>query len=469
MARDELEYKKLTDLWNALINKQNAEKCLEQTNEEIRNLKPQTPESIPVLKKCTWATDALKEAYAAPYKKEAKRIADNKKSAADSRRILLSIVVIIAALALFALAVWMVVKLAQWGDQISFYKMRVEGEDASIYTGVHFLALSVLLAVIAAICFRRADDSTIWMVVSIGTVIAAVIIFIISLVKYWGVVDGFGPFIGAVVGIFLLIPDWFVALFSYAIVIVPMYVVPPLIIWGVIAFFDMSHTAPGSSKYYVEPKVDFSPLYNSNEYKSAQKKDDDVSKKWEKEYIELKKKYDSLCQSMYQTYLAKKKQLESNADIYKQKIAQCNSQINSATFIHSSYRNINMMQTIFYYINYNYADNLKEALNVYRDDEHKKKVLALEKARLDEIATHNRRMEEEARKLRQAEEAHMAQMRRQQAEAIMAQEANDNRRHQEMINEARNLNKTMNRISESANNIAYNSDRIKNDVWRATH
>ena len=128
-----------------------------------------------------------------------------------------------------------------------------------------------------------------------------------------------------------------------------------------------------------------------------------------------------------------------------------------------------MMQTIFYYINYNYADNLKEALNVYRDDEHKKKVLALEKARLDEIATHNRRMEEEARKLRQAEEAHMAQMRRQQAEAIMAQEANDNRRHQEMINEARNLNKTMNRISKSANNIAYNSDRIKNDVWRATH
>ena len=457
MAKDEAEYKKLSALWYALVEKQNAEKSLQATNETLKNLQPEKPSGIPSPVKCTMYTDAARMRYEAPYLKNAQKRAEKKCHRVFKIKIAVLVVLIAAAIALIGALITPFKNLCSWCYDISFYKMDL-AEEGQALTGVHLLALSVILLSVAAIVYAASDGSFAWL--SIMLAIGGAIVLLVSLVMYWTAGEGFIGFMDRILGLFVYIPAFFVALFAYLVIILGAVGVPGLIIAGFVLY--IRNIGRSTSANYTKPKINYDSFYRSGDYRQALKKDEAKSKEWEQEYLKLKKSYDELCQSMYQVYLSKKKNLENTAAAYRQKIADCNSKIAAATFIHSSYRNIETLKTIFYYINYNYADNIKEALNVWRDDEYKRKMLALEDKKLKEMAAHNKRMEDEMRLMRQAEEQNMAEMRRQQAESLRAQEAQNERRHQEMLRESQRLNETM-------RNISYNTERIKHDVFRATN
>ena len=85
MARDEVEYSKLVELRNALYDKANAEKAINETNKRINSLKPKTIEE-PELKECTRNVDALRRRFEEPYNQEAIRKAKAQAQIAESRK-----------------------------------------------------------------------------------------------------------------------------------------------------------------------------------------------------------------------------------------------------------------------------------------------------------------------------------------------------------------------------------------------
>jgi hypothetical protein len=162
-------------------------------------------------------------------------------------------------------------------------------------------------------------------------------------------------------------------------------------------------------KTYKAPVIDFSEIEKTEEFKKAleldRKATQEAKAKYRKDY-EKEREIFTAQQGVYRDAIGK----------YNSIIADCDKAINSATFLTATYRNLDMVNTIIYYIDSHRADNIKEAVNEYTRDkqnaERNKQIAVLEK-KLREQMAENKRLRntvaefrsEYERKLEQAERA----------------------------------------------------------------
>lgn len=466
MPRDDVEYGKLVELRDAFYDKASAEKLINETNQKIRSLRPKTIEA-PALKVCTRNVDSLKEKYAKPYKDEAWRKAEARAARTESRKKIWLLLLILGAMAAAILVIFLVMAIGKWCSAISFYKMHLPDGDDKIFTGVHLFALSVLVLAIGFFIYSSdmMDDILDYnaTIIGVGTMILAGILFVVSLFYYWGVVDGFGTFIGAIACLFALIPDWFVALFAYIIILAPIIGSVVGLIAAFRKFYDdcWSYITPAKA-FYKDPYISYSQLENSSEYKRAKVQDAKENELLRIEFEEYKIKYAEYMKKAEEACLAEKKLLENAVIRYQNIIAASNNVINNTTILHRDQRNIKLVNTILYYFEYNRAYNIPQALNAYEEDEHRRKIRQL-------LEKEIKAQEEHAKKMAQLELQRQQMMVRQHEEDMRMREAelNEQRRKADILErEARRLS---DKISEHARNMEYHASNIDRNTYSAAN
>ena len=111
--------------------------------------------------------------------------------------------------------------------------------------------------------------------------------------------------------------------------------------------------------------LDYTPLYNSDEYKEAKKLDAEYNRELDK--INLQKQKDIAAKEADHV-----DHLQKTVNKYWSIIRNCKATIeNASEFLHPSYHNLKSLDTIIYYFEYNRADTITKAINEYiRDQQH---------------------------------------------------------------------------------------------------
>ena len=452
MARNEAEYQKLKQLRQAIVNKSVYQQRQQEVSKRLANMGDPKLPAKPSLFVCTQYSQKAEQDYAHPAFEAARRRAKRLNTLASAAK---TGVAVLLALGVLALIVWLYVAMMPWLSEISLSKMTLPDGDGQIFIAVHLFTLALLLGIATAIVSFTADA---WGVIP-G--ILTGISLIASIVMYCGQIDGFGAFIGALFAPFMLIGDFFVALFAEVILLIPAGVVALIIVW-VCLKCDWFENVLYGHEFFRAPEVDFTPLYQTEEYAEAKKRDEAVSQKFKDEYPALLAKYVECCQLRKENHAMTIRHYQEQISTYKNAIAECDKIINGATFLHSSYRNTKMIDTILYYIDHNRAETITQAMNKYDDDEHKRAQLKLKKDEIEAINNYTRRMQEEARRNREAEEARMARMEAMKEEEMRQREriAEDQARAFERACESRN---------EYLSDINRKIGFIEDDVYRYTH
>lgn len=452
MARNEAEYQKLKQLHQALLNKNHYQKALKKVSDLLTNMgEPKLP-AKPSVFVCTRYTEEAEGNYAHPAFVAARQRANRLNTLASVAK---TGVAVLLALGVLALIVWLYVAMMPWLSEISLSKMTLPDGDGQIFIAVHLFALAILLGIATAIVSFTADA---WGVIP-G--ILTGISLIASIVMYCGQIDGFGAFIGSLFAPFLLIGDFFVALFAEVVLLIPAGVVVLIIVW-ICLKCDWFENVLYGHEFFQAPEVDFTPLYQTEEYAEAKKRDEEVTKKFENEYPALLAKYEECCKTRREIHALTKKHYQDLIREYKSMIADCDKVISGATFLHSSYRNVKMIDTILYYIDHNRAETIMQALNKYDDDEHKRAELKLKKEEIEAINNYTRRLQEEARRAREAEDARMARIKAMHEEEMRQRDAIAEQQQKDYERECARRNEYLSDINRK---IGY----IEDDVYRFTH
>lgn len=453
MARNEAEYQKLKQLRQAIVNKAMYQQKQQEVSQRLANMGdaklPAKPEKVA----CTKYTKEADREYAIPYREEASRRAKRKGTLVSAVK---TTVAVLLALGVLALIIWLYIIMTKWLWGISFHKLFLPDGDGSIFTAVHLVALAALFGIAAGI-LHFIDEIPSGICGGIACILPIVAFFF-----YWSHVDGIGDFFAHLfLGPFVVIPDFFIAMFAEVLFLLP---AAPIVVIIVLACYnwDSIYDFLFENLYYVEPRIDYTAFHTTETYLKAKALDKAETEKLDREYPELLKKYEANCVQLRENHEARRNKNRELVQTYQKSIADCDKVISGATFLHSSYRNVKMIDTILYYIDYNYADTITQAMNVYRDDEHKRQMRALEEDRIQAIKNHTARMEAEARRAREAEEARMARIEAMHEEEMRQRDAIAERQQKDYERECARRNEYLGDIDRK---IGY----IEDDVYRFTH
>lgn len=452
MARNEAEYQKLKQLRQAIVNKSVYQQRQQEVSKRLANMGEAVLPPRPQKVACTKYTKEADREYAAPYRAEARRRAERKGNVVSTVK---TTVASLLAIGVLGLIIWLYVIMTKWLWDISFHKMTLPDGDWAIFIAVHLLALAAILGIAALIVYFISD---VWAMLPGGI---AGLLVIVSFFFYWSAVDSVGDFFAALIAPFILIVDFFVAMFAEVLFLLPL---APIVVAIVLVclFWDNIHDFLLENYNYVEPRIDYTAFHTTETYLKAKAMDKAETEKLDREYPELLKKYEANCVQLRENHAARRNKNRELVQTYQKNIADCDRVINGATFLHSSYRNTKMIDTILYYIDHNRAETITQALSKYDDDEHKRAQLKLKKDEIEAINNYTRRMQEEARRNREAEEARMARMEAMKEEEMRQREriAEDQARAFERACESRN---------EYLSDINRKIGFIEDDVYRYTH
>lgn len=364
MADKNQEYNSLLKLRDAIIGKAEAQKKLKSTTQSLNNMKFTLP-LVSERPSITIHTDALKEKYEDPSINIARKAARKRDQRINPIKNFFLVLLAITVLILGGLLIYLA---ARWSWNTSINSMITQpymGEmiDYVVAVGIHLFALSIMCIILTAIVGRIAYNSldhTGWFVaLSVILGVCSLASLIASFSYYYSIYNGFWEHLLGFIASFLFFPKFLTAFF----IIIPFILTIGLTLGGsgYLIFICFRGVSTRISTYK-KPQLDYTPLYESDEYKQAVILDQEATRQDRAEY--------SVC------YQNEKANFEKRQATYRQAIAKyqsiinsCDHTINNANFLHFSYRNLDSVNTILYYFDYNRADSIKEAINEYIRDQ----------------------------------------------------------------------------------------------------
>lgn len=398
MAVDQQELKMLYELKTALLNNDSAKKEYEAAYRTYKDL----PEEVslgsshrvplkyrlpyPPPKESFTHRNQAREEYKAPFKEEHERRKRNKKIV--KRTILYSLIIMIG-LAILSLCVLLFTKIFAVCSHLSFNKFT--GEDGDVYVSLLFMVIAVVGYCIAAISSITKRS----LVVTSISFVGAIVCCIISLIMYWSVVDSFKRFLGAIVGLFILIPDFFKTLAAILLFLVGLVlcVIPVVaVIWLCIMVTD--NISDGSA-YTGLTKDQEEEFRASDQYKKALRLDEIATQEIINTYPQRLEAYQAECARIQEAYQRYRENYKKYVESCGQLSSHYDYSIRSASsYLHTSQINVPTIDKILYYMTVRHtADSITDAFVRMREDEFRQELL---QRRDQEIQQLKKRMDEQS-------------------------------------------------------------------------
>jgi uncharacterized membrane protein (DUF485 family) len=406
MAKNEKEYSSLVALRGALLSKKSAQERKNETQKKLNEMRfsMEAPEQKRIV--VSAHEDKIRNDFAEPTLKKARAEARERDRGLTGAR---NFFLIVLSIAIIALGVFLGYKLGAWSFNSSLNAIVDPSENvgSAEAIGVYLFALTFVLAGISMLLFGYGVDQGMPAITTFGVIFAigAVASLIASFANFYSSSEGFFYGVLLFIASFFMIGDFIVTLFK---ILVAAAVAGGLIIGGVRLIYWVSQESEEVNTYEA-PVIDFSEIEKTEEFKKALELDRKATQ-------EAKAKYRKDYEKEHEIFTAQQGVYRDAIGKYNSIIADCDKAINSATFLTATYRNLDMVNTIIYYIDSHRADNIKEAVNEYTRDkqnaERNKQIAVLEKKLREQIAENKRlrntvaefRSEYE-RKLEQAERA----------------------------------------------------------------
>ena len=405
MGRNEKEYNSLLALRSALLCKETAKARKAETQKKLNEMKfSMTP---PEQKRIVISAheDKLRKKFAAPIVKKAKNEAKDRDIGLTRVR---NFFLILVSLALLASGAFLGFKLGVWSYQ-STMDVTIDPEQnigASEALGVYLFAVTfVLIGIcIPLFCYGIKEDLSGLIVLGFVFVIGAVVTLILSFHKFYANSEGFFVSILFFFASLFMIGYFLLALLKILLCIA---VGGGLIFCGIRLIYWISRESD-SINTYKTPVIDFSKIEKTEDFQKAlaldRKATQDAKIQYQLDY-EKEKEIFFAQQGVYRDAINK----------YNGIMTDCDRTINSAVFLNAAYRNLDMVDTIIYYMEFNQADTIKEALKEYKYDKQSaaqnQKLEELEK-RLREQVAENARLRKTIKHLYSEHEKKLEQMER---------------------------------------------------------
>ena len=405
MERNEKEYQSLLALRETLATKHSAQERKSATEKKLNAMKfDMTP---PQQKKIVVSTheDTIRKEFAAPTIKRARKDAYHRDRKLTATR---NVFVVLASILLFAFALFLGYKLGVWGYN-SFLSFTIDPDkniSISEAIGIYLFALTFVFAGLCIPFFYYAYQEDIGFLNIFGAAfsVAALISLIISFAKFYEKSEGFFETILFAFASILMIGYFLVALFKLIILVA---VSGGLIFAGCRLLFWLREESSDINTYRA-PVIDFKEIEKTEDYKQAlaldRKATQDAIKRYKADYEKER-----------ELFLAQQGVYRDTVGKYNRIIAECDTKIKAATFLYESYRNLDMVGMLIYYLESQRAYDIVGAVNKYNDDlkaaKADKKLAEMEKL-LRQQVEENQRLRKTVSKLRSELDVRMERMER---------------------------------------------------------
>lgn len=415
MAINQTEYQALRKLRDALAalpilaKGYNDAKANEEAHQKTLSAAQTYIQNPPPFQINTYKTKLLEE-----FRKDAKesdRRATKRAEASENKRCLFLTVLrmtllILATLIVLGVTAFLTYICAKWSWNSSITSLM--GYDDLPYktsVGVHLFALSIVLTIFAFIFLvisKIFDEYIILTIPMLLFWVAAVVALIASFPYYYSDM-GFweGLFMGTIGAIFL-IPIALLSILKIFVFVLALCVA----LCGTGGMIYLCCFIQGEypiSRRYVGRvntalrALDETPLRQSEIFKEATKLDEEIAS--EKSAAELERQKGIVCSEQKYVMIYSKQKEDYLKDWRK-----CKQVIDSSTFLNKAYHTVRQIDTILYYFDYNRADTIKEALNLYvQDQQHMQIINKLDQIRKEQLQAMNRAVKQITTKLDQME------------------------------------------------------------------
>ena len=212
---------------------------------------------------------------------------------------------------------------------------------------------------------------------------------------YWSVVDSFKRFLGAIVGLFILIPDFFKTLAAILLFLVGLVlcVIPVFaVIWLCIMVTD--NISDGSA-YTGLTKDQEEEFRASDQYKKALRLDEIATQEIINTYPQRLEAYQAECARIQEAYQRYRENYKKYVESCGQLSSHYDYSIRSASsYLHTSQINVPTIDKILYYMTVRHtADSITDAFVRMREDEFRQELL---QRRDQEIQQLKKRMDEQS-------------------------------------------------------------------------
>ena len=356
------DYQMLLNLRNAIVGAEQARTKIQDAKGEITTVEKTQKELGPEKVHYSYYTKALEKEYAAPYNQKALKKANIRDVGLNCARTWFFVLLIGAIL---VVGYWVFAKFVfswSWTNPIEAMQTGEgaleKGQAISVYL-IPYVLVFVGAGALLWFLYEQTDED--WMNVCKWISFGVAIVFAIaSAAFYLQEGEGFFDFvlnlIGLPVAIFLYFSKVLTSLF-FAIVFLISLIAPLAAAIGLICLlrsFDEIST-------YRKPEIDYTPLYETKKYKEAKELD-------RKEEAELQREADRNYEKKKENLAKKKLVLNTSILQYNTVLARCN-KIIAETDIHPSYKNLEKVDNLLYYFEYNRADTLIKAVNELISDQ----------------------------------------------------------------------------------------------------
>lgn len=358
MERNEKEYQSLLALRETLVSKRTAQErksALEKKlNEMVFSMTPPEQKRIVV----SAHEDKIRNEFAEPTIKRARNQANKRNRRLTRTR---NFFVVLASIALFALALFLGYKLGIWGYN-SFLTFTIDPDQnisSSEAIGIYLFALTFILGGLCVpfFCYAYKEDIGFLNIFGAVFAIGAVVSLICSFVKFYEKSEGFFETIFFFFASILMIGYFFVALFKLTICVA---VSGGLIFAGARLLYWLCEESSDVNTYH-SPVIDFSEIEKTENFKKALALDRQATQNAINRYkadYENERELFSAQQCVFRDMIGK----------YTKIITECDKNIKEASFLYTSYRNLNMVETIIYYLESHRAYDIVGAVNRYEED-----------------------------------------------------------------------------------------------------
>ncbi len=359
------EYQKLIELRNAIIGKSQAQTNLQNIKQKQDQLQFTLVEPNRYRPKQT-CTQQLIDEFDAPYLRSAKKKATRRDV---KSRLFISFLWLLLTAAVVAAIGFLTYLVSIWSWNTSITSMTSKpymGEMMAYETavGIHLFALSVLLGVGGFIGFAMIGAENVALkiggiIVGIGFGICCVIAFFTSFSYFYSVVSGFWETLLLAIASLLFFPKFLLAL---------LIILPPILLTiGIIAmmmfmFYRLYCLNVDFEGSYQAPRIDRSSLMKSEAYQKAQEQD-------RKNEVIERANYEQYYMNELANYNQMNSAYSSAKTQYQGIINRCDGIIRNSDILHSSQKNLECINIILYYFESRRAITIREALNLYVQDE----------------------------------------------------------------------------------------------------
>ena len=443
MAKNEKEYQSLLVLRGALLSKKTAQERKSETQRKLGEMQfSMTP---PEQKKIVVSAheDKIRKEFAAPTLKMARQKATDRDGTLTKVR---NFFLVLFSVALLALGIFLGYKLGVWSYRSSMDFIMLSPHDLGFTEalGIYLFALAFVLFGICVPLFYYGVQAEIPALNILGFVfvIGGLVSTIFSFNKFYANSEGFFVTILYAIASVLSIGYFLVALFK---ILVCLAASGGAIFAGVRLLYWVFRESYRVNTYHA-PVIDYSEIEKTAAFKKALELD---RKATQDAKIQYKEDYEK----ERQIFMAQQGVYRDAIGKYNGIITECDKTINSATFLNASYRNLEMVDTLICYMDFQRADTIKEAVNEYTRDmqaaKQSQKLSVLEK-QLREQIRENERLRKTIVNLQSEHEKKLEQMERAKTERFEKLQEKLDEMRRERWEQTRMIEKE---ISSSADSI----------------